>query len=173
MVHVCAITPENILRAADLKVVCDLQFLWMYNDPLCHLETAFIGKDRAFAMYPAKDMLEAGCLLSGGSDGAVTAYDPLLEIEVGITRNSPFPGEEDEDFYRWKEQGLTAYQMLEMYTKNVAYENFMEDVVGTVEVGKKADFVVLDQNILEIDPKQISETKVVYTVSNGDIVFEG
>jgi predicted amidohydrolase YtcJ len=172
MVHVCAITPEDILRAADLDVVCDLQFLWMYNDPLCHLETAFIGQERAFAMYPAKDMLEAGCILSGGSDGAVTAYDPLLEIEVGITRNSPFPGEEDEDFYRWPEQGLTAYQMLEMYTKNVAYENYMEDIVGTVEVGKKADFVVLDQNILDIDPKNISETKVVYTVSNGDIVYE-
>ena len=91
---------------------------------------------------------------------------------MGITRNSPFPGEEDEDFYRWPEQGLTAYQMLEMYTKNVAYENYMEDIVGTVEVGKKADFVVLDQNILDIDPKNISETKVVYTVSNGDIVYE-
>lgn len=173
MVHVCAITPEDIKRCADLEVVSDLQFLWMYNDPLCQLETAFVGKERAFAMYPAKDMLEAGCILSGGSDGAVTAFDPLLEIEVGITRNSPFPGEEDEDFYRWPEQGLTAYQMLEMYTKNVAYENFMEDVVGTVEVGKKADLVVLDQNILDIDPKQISETKVVCTVSNGNIVFEG
>lgn len=172
MVHVCAITPEDIERAAQLKVVCDLQFLWMYNDPLCHLETAFIGKERAFAMYPAKNMLEAGCILSGGSDGAVTAFDPLLEIEVGITRNSPFPGEEDEDFYRWPEQGLTAYQMLEMYTKNVAYENYLEDVCGTVEVGKKADFVVLDRNILTVDPKEISETKVVRTISNGDIVFE-
>ena len=106
MVHVCAITPEDIKRCADLKAISNLQFLWMYNDPLCQLEAAFIGKERAFAMYPAKDMLEAGCLISGGSDGAVTAYDPLLEIEVGITRNSPFPVEEDEDHYRWKEQGL-------------------------------------------------------------------
>ena len=121
-------------------------------------------------MYPAKDMLEAGCLISGGS---VTAYDPLLEIEVGITRNSPFPVEEDEDHYRWKEQGLTAYQMLEMYTKNVAYENFMDDIVGTIETGKKAYLVVIDRNILDVDPKQISEAKVVCTVSNGDIVYEG
>lgn len=173
MVHVCAITPEDIQRVADLGVVCDMQFLWMYNDPLCQLEAAFIGEERAFAMYPTKDMLEAGCILSGGSDGAVTAYDPLLELEVGITRNSPFPGEEDTDLYRWPEQGLTAYQMLEMYTKNVAYENYMEDIVGTIEVGKKADFVVLDQNILAIEPKLISDSTVKYTVSDGVIVYEG
>lgn len=173
MVHVCAIHEDDIKRVADMGIVCDLQFLWMYDDPLCKLETAFIGRERAHAMYPAKNMLEAGCIISGGSDGAVTAYDPLLELEVGITRNSPFPEEEDTDMHRWAEQGLTAYQMLEIYTKNVAYENFMEDVVGTVEVGKKADLVVIDQNILEIDPKQISDSVVVYTVSNGDIVYEG
>lgn len=49
----------------------------------------------------------------------------------------------------------------------------MEDVVGTVEVGKKADLVVLDQNILEIDPKRISDSHIVYTVSNVGIVYEG
>lgn len=171
MVHVSAIAPEDILRTAKLGVVSDLQFLWMYNDPLCHLESAFVGKDRAMAFYPAKNMLEAGCILSGGSDGAVTAYNPLWEIETGITRNSPFPGEEDTDLYRWREQGLTAYQMLEIYTKNVAYQNFMEEEIGTIEVGKKADLVVLGQNILTCDPKAISETEVVYTISNGKIVF--
>lgn len=171
MVHVSAITPEDIKRAAELNVVCNLQFLWMYNDSLCKLETAFVGEERALSMYPAKNMLEAGCIISGGSDGAVTAYDPLLEIEVGITRNSPFTEEQDDDHYRWLEQGLTAYQMLEIYTKNVAYENFMEDVVGTLEVGKKADLVVLDQNILEIDPKKISDSAVLYTVSDGNIVY--
>ncbi len=126
MVHVSAIHPDDIVRAANLKVVSNLQFLWMYNDFLCKLESAFVGEERAMAFYPANNMLDAGCIISGGSDGAVTSYDPLLQIETGITRNSPFPGEEDTDMYRWKEQGLTAYQMLEIYTKNVAYENHMD-----------------------------------------------
>ena len=95
------------------------------------------------------------------------------EIEVAVTRNSPFPEEEDTDMYRWPEQAITAYQALEAYTKNVAFENYMEDKVGTLEVGKLADLTVLDQDILNCDPKKISDTKVLFTVSDGRIVYEG
>lgn len=172
MVHVCAIADEDITRTAELNIISSLQFLWMYRDPLCELEIAFVGEDRAMAFYPAKNMVEAGCFITGGSDGAVTPYVPLWEIETGVTRNSPFKGEEDTDMYRWAEQGLTPYQMLEIYTKNVAYQNFMDDLIGTIEVGKLADLVVLSDNILKIDPKEISDTEVVYTISDGKIVYE-
>jgi predicted amidohydrolase YtcJ len=117
-------------------------------------------------------MVETGVTLAGASDAPVTGYNPLEEIEVGVTRNSPYPGEEDTDMYRAADQALTAYQMLQAYTTNVAYENFMDDLVGTIEVGKKADLVALDQNILTIDPKAISDTTVLYTISNGRVVYE-
>ena len=172
MTHVCAVTDEDVQRIADLNVLCALQFLWMYRDPLCELEIQFIGEDRAMAMYPVKNMLEAGCFVSGASDGPVTGYVPLEEIEVAVTRNSPYPEEQDTDMYRWPEQGITAYQALEAYTKNVAFENYMEDIVGTLEEGKFADITVLDQNILECDPKDIAETKVLYTISDGRIVYQ-
>lgn len=172
MTHVCLIGDEDIKRVADLKVVSALQFLWMYGDPLYQIEKSMIGEKRALAMYPTKKMMNAGCIISGASDNPVTGYNPLEEIEVGVTRNSPYPHEEDTDMYRGPEQGLTAYQMLEIYTKNVAYENFLEKEVGTIEVGKKADLIVLDQNILKIEPKKISDTKVMYTVFNGKIVYE-
>ena len=74
---------------------------------------------------------------------------------------------------RWSAQALTPYQMLEIYTKNSAYQNFMEDMVGTIEVGKKADIVVLDKNLLDIDPVEINESKVLYTVSDGRVVYKG
>lgn len=171
--HVCAITDEDIQRMADLNVVGALQFLWMYGDALCDLERAYIGDERALAMYPVKKMRDAGIAITGASDAPVTPFVVLDEIEVGITRNSPYPEEEDTDMTRWPEQGLTAYQMLEAYTKNVAYQNFMDDIIGTVEVGKFADLVVLDTNILEADAKAISDTRVVYTISDGRIVYEG
>lgn len=169
--HVCAITDDDIQRMADLKVVSALQFLWMYADPFYQLEAAYVGTERANAFYPTKNMIDAGCILSGASDGPVSPYNVLDEIEVGITRNSPYAGEDQTDMHRWAEQGLTAYQMLEAYTKNVAYENFEDSEIGTIEVGKKADLTVLSQNILKCDPSAISDTKVVYTISDGRIVF--
>ena len=172
MTHVCAVTDDDIKRIADMNIICALQFLWMYKDPLCELEIAFVGEERAMKFYPVKRMLEAGCFISGASDGPVTGYAPLEEIEVAVTRNSPYPEEEDTDMYRWPEQAITAYQALEAYTKNVAYENYMEDKVGTLEEGKLADLTVLDQNILECGPKKISDTVVRYTISDGRIVYK-
>lgn len=172
MTHVCAITPEDIKRNADLGVIDALQFLWMYNDELCELEKAFIGEDRALAMYPVKDMLEQGCIISGASDCPVTDYTPLDEIEVAVTRNCPYPELEDADLTRTPSQAITPYQALEAYTKNVAYQCFLDDKVGTIEVGKKADLAVLSQDILNCEPKTISDTEVLYTFSNGRLVYQ-
>ena len=171
--HVCAITDEDIQRMVDLDVVANLQFLFMYHDALMDLERAYIGDERAWAMYPVKRMADAGIRISASSDAPVIPFVPLDAIEAGVTRNSPYPGEEDTDMTRWPEQGLTAYQVLEACTKNNAYQNFMDDIIGTVEVGKYADLVVLDTNILEVDPKAISDARVVYTISDGRIVYEG
>ena len=170
--HVCAILDSDVPRMSDLKIISALQFLWMYADPLYDLEAAFIGEDRAMAMYPTKTMWDTGCVITGASDNPVTFYNPLEEIQVGVTRNSPYPGEKDTDMLRVPEEGLSAYQMVEAYTKNVAYENFMEHEVGTIEVGKKADLVVLENNLFDIDPSEIASTPIRYTVSNGRIVYE-
>lgn len=169
--HVCAVTPDDIQRLASLKVVSALQFLWMYADPLFELEKAMIGEERALAMYPVKDMQEQGCILSGASDYSVSPYNVLDEIETGVTRNSPYT-EDTEDMYRNPEQSVSAYTVLEAYTKNVAYENFWDEKLGTIETGKKADLAVLGQNILTCNPEEISETPVLYTIAGGKIVYK-
>ena len=169
--HACAIHDDDIPRAARLGVVCAMQFLWMYKDAFYPTDVASIGEEMALKMYPVRKLWDAGCVVSGASDNPVTPFDVLNEIQVGATRNSPYPGERDEDHFRTPDQALTVYEMLTAYTKNVAYENFWEDELGTVEVGKLADLTVLDQNILEIEPRLISDTKVLYTISDGRIVY--
>lgn len=172
LIHDCVVSEEDRARFSELGVIAAYQFLWMYKDPLYELEKAFVGEERALSFYPIKILHDLGTIITGGSDSPVTDFNPLEQIEVGVTRNSPYPGEEDTDLYRWKEQALTAYQMLEIYTKNVATQMFLEDKIGTIEVGKQADLVVLSDNILEIDPKKISDTKVQYTLVDGNIVYQ-
>lgn len=128
---------------------------------------------RACEEVSGQRMWDAGVPISGASDNPVTPFVVTDEIEIGVTRNSPFPGEEDTDMTRWPEQGLTACQMLEAYTKHSAHQNFWDDLVGTVEAGKRADIVVLDRNILEVDPVEINESRVLYTVSDGRVVYRG
>ena len=76
------------------------------------LERAYVGDERAMAMYRTTHMAEAGICISGSSDAPVIPFVPLDAIEAGVTRNSPYPEEEDTDMTRWPEQGLTAYQLL-------------------------------------------------------------
>ena len=70
------------------------------------------------------------------------------------------------------DQAISVYQAVEMVTKNAAYWCSEEHRKGTLEVGKLADFIVLDRDIFAIDPKLIHETQVQLTVLNGDVVFE-
>lgn len=172
--HVTLIDENDIPRMAELGVIAAMQPPWMYKDPFFYaLEEQMLGKERAERMYVIRDMADAGIIISGGSDNPVTPdYRPLTGIEIGVTRNSPYTGEQGkEEYSRRPDQNLTVMEMIEAYTINAAYQMFMEDVTGSIKVGKKADFVILENDITKIDPQQISETEIIYTISGGDIVY--
>lgn len=137
---------------------------WFYKDQYYELEKAMIGEERALALYPTRKMWDEGITIVSASDYPPTPdYRPLNAIETGITRNSPYPEEQDSDMIRNADQALTIDEMLQSYTKNVAYQIFRDDDLGSLKVGKKADMVVLDEDITKVEPKNISETLVVYT----------
>lgn len=171
--HISAIQDSDITRMAEMDVVASLQPYWFYKDQYYDLEKAMIGEDRALAMYPARKMWDAGVKIASGSDYPPTPdYRPLNGIEIGATRNSPYPEEQEKDMVRNANFALTAQEMLQSFTKNVAYQTFREDDLGSLKVGKKADMVVLGEDITKIDPKDISETPVVYTIVDGKIVYK-
>ena len=175
--HVNLLTDEDVVRMADYKVIAAMQPMWFYYDPFFSpLEEQMFGTERFEREYHIRDMIDAGIIITGSNDYSVT-YDfaPLHAIEAGATQCSPYAGEDDQiDTYtRNAAQAATVYEMLEMYTTNAAYAAFLDDRVGTIEVGKKADLVVLGDNLLTCDVKAISDIPVVYTISNGRIVYEG
>ena len=89
---------------------------------------------------------------------------------MGITRQM-FGVPEDSILPPFSER-LTVAKMIEGYTINAAYQMRMEDRTGSIEVGKYADMVVLEENLFEIDPHDIHNVKVVMTVMDGEIVYQ-
>lgn len=174
--HLTLIHPDDIKRAGELGVYGSMQPNWWYMEPVFGaLEGRNLGPERIQAEYPTRDMVDAGMTISGSIDYPVLPdFRPLVGMQSGATRQSPYPGQRDDPAtIRSIEQKLTQQEMLEVYTINGAKQMRMEDKIGTLEVGKKADMVVLDQNIVACDPKVIADTKIFYTIMNGNIVFEG
>ena len=173
--HCTLMQDDDIQRMADLEVIGAVQPMWFYYDPFfSFMEETNFGPERFAKEYRIKDMLDAGVLMTGSVDYPITLeVRPLTGIQAGATQSSPFDGEEDsEEFLRDPNQAVSVFDMIKMYTINGAKAMFMEDKIGTIEVGKKGDLVVLGQNLLEIDVKDVANTGILYTISDGRVIFE-
>lgn len=162
-------------RLANFNTIAAMQPLWFYYDPMFSpLEEQMFGTERFEREYHIKDMIDAGVTITGSNDYPVTFdFAPLHAMEAGVKQCSPYEGEEDdpETYTRNADQGVSMWEMLKMYTVNAAYGAFFDDRVGTLEVGKKADLVVLDRDILTCDYKEVSDTVVERTIIDGRTVY--
>lgn len=173
--HVTLITADDMKRMGKLKVIGTMQPLWFYYNPVFGpLEEMTLGKARTQTEYKIRDFLDAGIRITGSIDFPIQDdFRPLYGMETLVTQSSPYEGEKDDPkFVRNADQVITQQEMLEVYTVNGAYEMMMEDKIGTIEVGKKADLVVLGQDILHCDPKTIAQTEIFYTIVDGKVVYE-
>ena len=167
--HVQLLNPAEIERFAALGVVANFEPLWACNDPLqADLTTPHVGELKALWQYPMRSMLAAGAKISMGSDWPVTDYNPLACMEIAITRTVP----NDPNSIAWiPEERLDVAQSLTAYTAGVAYQAGEENLWGSIEVGKSADFVVLDKNPFDVLPGLIHEIKVESTWCAGEEIF--
>ncbi|SHH22285.1 hypothetical protein SAMN02745221_01961 [Thermosyntropha lipolytica DSM 11003] len=155
IIHADLINKDQIVRAAELKIHLAVQpaFLHWREEPASYLE--YILGDRAKKMLPFRDMFKAGLVLGGGSDAPCTLPHPLEGI--GAACNHPDP-----------EQRLNVREALKMYTSWAARLSFDEDITGTLKAGRRADFAVLDRNILGTAPEEIKDIKVWQTYFQGN-----
>ncbi len=116
-----------------------------------------------------RSFIDAGVIMASSSDFPVTIpFDPLIGIQLGITRSEI--GVEPEETLR-SEERVTLEEMIASFTLHGAYANFLEKQTGSLEVGKQADIVVLEKNLFEIPTTEISQTKVLLTLVDGEVVF--
>ena len=166
--HIELFHPDDIPRFKALDVVANFQPLWAINDSyITDLTVPRIGIERGKYLYPIGTLLRSGARVAFGSDWYVTSANPLLGIEAAITRLEPY-GATDQPL--GDDEEITLAEAIAAYTIGGAYVNFLDKTTGSLEVGKQADLIVLDQNLFEIPASEISDTDVVATIFQGRLV---
>ncbi len=170
MTHLQLISEEDVPRFAQYNVGATFQPLWAYYDPAAvELDIPAIGAERTHNMYPIGSVHRSGGRINGASDYFVTDMNPLLAIEVAITRQDPYTNS-GEPLNANERVDLAT--MIKAYTLNGAYTMGLEKQQGSLEVGKLADLVILDNNLFELTPYEISDTVVVETIFAGETVYK-
>jgi len=170
--HLQLVSPADIPRFGELGVVAVVQPYWFMKDDYYHnLQVPFLGRLRADAEYPMKSFFHAGVPVASSSDYPVTIpCDPLQAIQIGMTRSRP--GDTAPGDVLWPEERVTLDEMIASFTINGAYANHLEDVTGSIETGKSADFIVCDRNLFEVPAEEISRARVVRVFFEGRPVDE-
>ena len=166
--HAQILDAAEIPRFAKLNVIASMQATHATSD--MPWVPARIGRARMQeGAYVWKRLLATGVVLANGSDFPVEEPNPMLGLYASITRQDPAgrpPG-------GWMpEERMSREEMLKSFTWNAAYASHAETDLGSLEVGKLADMVLVDKNVMTVEPKEILSTQALVTVIGGDVVYE-
>ncbi len=170
--HIQVITDQDLPRFAELDVIAQSTPLWAAYDTY---GKQFVSDDQFNRFWRFNSLKELGVKLTWGSDfpasgAGMLGMSPIIQMEIGHTRQDP--GEPDSPIQPRESERLDIDTLIRGYTIDAAYQLHMEDEIGSLEVGKKADLVVLDRNLFETDAYEIHKTEVVMTLMDGDIVYQ-
>ena len=168
--HLQLVHPDDFPRFAELNVSTTFQALWAYPDSyITEINLPAVGAERVQRMYPVRSLQRAGARIVGGSDWSVSSVNPLDAIETALRRQDP------DDLVQGTlnaEEAVTLDTMLAAYTRDAAWVMHQDDVVGSIEVGKRADLVLLDRDLYRIPAEDINTTTVQLTLFDGDVVYQ-
>lgn len=171
--HCNFMSREAVEQMVELGVVCDIQPAWLYLDARTLM--AQFGYDRLRYFQPLKTIFELGAVAGGGSDHmqkigsfrSINPYNPFLGMSTTITRQG-----KSLDKPLHPEEALSRQQAIRFYTANNAFIAFLDQEIGSLEAGKRADMIVLDRDLLECPVEQIKDAQVLSTYLDGKLVYE-
>lgn len=165
--HAELIHRDDIPRFAELNVAAEMCPILWYPIPGLDWE-AWVGPDQQ--VWPVRTLVESGALVIYGSDWAVVPTpNPWPGIESMVTRSDP-AGVDGGTL--WPEQAVDLAIAIRIFTINGAIANKVGDTSGSLEVGKDADFIVLDRNVFEVPISDVGETRVLLSVVGGISVVD-
>lgn len=160
--HCSVANPAILKRVKELGIVLALHsYVYEHGDKM-----EAYGPKRWPMMHPNRSALELGIPVAGNSDFGVSAAEPLLRIQSMATRKTA------EGKVYGPEQKISVEQAIRIWTLGSAYACFEEDIKGSIEAGKLADFVILSQDPTKVDPDAIKDIKVEKTIIAGKIEYE-
>lgn len=166
LAHLQVVHPHDVPRFRALGASANLQMLWAAHEPqMDELTLPFLGAERGARQYPFGDLLRAGATLAAGSDWPVSSPDPFQAIHVAVNRITPGAPEGTPEFLPG--QRLDLGTAIAAYTAGSAHVNHLDDVTGSITVGKSADLVVLDRDPFAGPPEEIAATRVLETFVEG------
>jgi predicted amidohydrolase YtcJ len=170
--HIQVITDQDLPRFAELDVIAQSTPLWASYD---EYGKQFVSDDQFNRYWRFNSLKELGVKLTWGSDfpasgAGMLGMSPVMQIEIGHTRQ--YAGEKDAPIQPLESERVDIDTMIRGFTIDAAYQLHMEDEIGSLEVGKKADLVVLDKNLFDTDAYEIHNIEVVMTLMDGNIVYQ-
>jgi hypothetical protein len=168
--HAQLIRPEDVTRFRRLGVIANFQPLWVYADSyMKDLTWPALRRELWAYMYPMRSLVRSGAVVAFGSDWSVSSLTPLEGIQVAVTRQSP--DEEPSDVMQ-PDEVIDLPEALAAYTIGAAYAMGLEKETGSIELGKRADLVVLEKNLFEVPSRQLGKTRVLMTLVDCEPVYQ-
>lgn len=171
IVHMQLMHPKDINRFRQLDVIANIQPLWATPEDtyISELTIPVVGPERTEWIYPFGAIANSGAVIAHGSDWPVTTMNPFYAIQVAVTRRGP----DEVDRPAWTPQHLMdLYTVLNGYTQGGAFLMRREDRSGSLEKGKRANLMILDQDLFAIPKTAIYKTEVLMTFYEGQIVYK-
>jgi predicted amidohydrolase YtcJ len=169
LAHLQLVDPLDWPRFRRLNATATIQPYWACADQqMTELTLPFLARDRAALQYPFRSLRDAGARLAGGSDWTVSTPNVMKEIAVAVSRVC----EEDrttEPFLPSETLGLD--DALAAFTRGSAFVNHLDDVTGSIQVGKLADLVVLDRDLDHLEGSPLGDVRVLLTLVEGEAVY--
>jgi predicted amidohydrolase YtcJ len=170
--HIEVCDPSDVPRFGKLGIIASMQpYHWCCHDMRGDDAWARnLGRSRWSEGFQWRDIADGGAMMIHGSDWPVVTIDPMVGVYSATTRED-FSGKPSGGWF--PHQRLRLGEALAGYTRNASRAAFMEDRIGTLEAGKRADFVVLGNDIRAIPPAELLHVPVMATVLDGKFVYEG
>lgn len=164
--HSQIVQPSDLPRFKELGIVASMQPSHAIGD--LHFVPSRIGLERTAGAYAWKTLLDMGVAVAGGSDAPVEMGEPLIEFYAAVARKD-IQGRDGPGWH--PEEAVSRHQALRMFTWFPAFAAFEEDSAGSITVGKRADFTILDRDIMMVPLADILGAKNVMTVVGGEVVY--